>query len=274
MRRPRITITLKENLIKQLDNIIDNKVIRNRSNAIEYVLEQYFSNNVTTGVIITSEFSDFVNPALPRSLVKIKGKANIEYILESFAVAGLQRAIICTDTVNEIRDYLSTKNIPIVIEYIEQKKDLGGTALALNLLKDKIKEQSFVLYYGHDLVDINLNDLIKYHGGTSAVCSIALTSVIDPRKWGMIKMKGSLITEFFEKPNQEQAVSHLVHSGVFVMNKEIFEYIAKPGTVNIERDVLPILAQEKKLNGYVFDGQWYDIGKKEMYDKAVEHWLK
>ncbi|MBI3291068.1 hypothetical protein HYZ76_02180, partial [Candidatus Falkowbacteria bacterium] len=52
MDRNRLTITLKKDILKQLDEYIDGARIRNRSHAIEYVLSKYFAPKIKKAVIL------------------------------------------------------------------------------------------------------------------------------------------------------------------------------------------------------------------------------
>jgi NDP-sugar pyrophosphorylase family protein len=270
MKRSRITITLQKEILDLIDNIIDNKEIRNRSNAIETVLSDYFSVGLKTAVILTSGRNTAANGQL-RCLVDVKNKKIIDYTLELLDNYKIEKIIICSDNLQAIKGHLKKiKYNDKKIIYVSQKKNLGGTALALKLLKKRVSS-TFLVIYGDVLVDINLDDFINFHNKTRGIVSMALTSVVNPKLWGMIKMSGNQITAFQEKPEAKEIESHLVNSGVFICETEIFDYIKKTGK-SLEQDVLPLLSLENKLKGYVFDGQWYDTGEKNMYKKALVNW--
>ncbi len=270
MRRLRLTITLKEEIVKLLDTIADGKKIRNRSNAIESILESFFSSHIKTGVILSSGFS-LIQKQTPECLLKIQDKTLIKYHLDLFQSANLERVIICSDHIEKIKKTVDPALYSFKIVYIKQKSNLGGAAKALKSLEKELKKDEFILLYGDVLVDINLLDFVHFFKNSNSVCTVALTSVLNPKEWGMIKMKGTQITEFQEKPNEVYIPSYLVNSGVFIFHPDIFSYLNKQ-TSSLERDILPILAKNNKLKGYVFDGQWFDTGKKEMYDKAESQW--
>ena len=40
----------------------------------------------------------------------------------------------------------------------------------------------------------------------------------------------------------------------------------------VEYDIYPKLAAEGKLFGYPFQGQWFDTGTHEAYEKAIKEW--
>ncbi len=100
---------------------------------------------------------------------------------------------------------------------------------------------------------------------------MGVTSVDKSSDWGVVNLKGSNIVEFSERPEEKSNISHLINAGVYVMNPEIFEYI-KTASKSLEIDVLPKLAKEKNLSGYSLEGQWFDVGSLENYEKAVKEW--
>ena len=40
----------------------------------------------------------------------------------------------------------------------------------------------------------------------------------------------------------------------------------------LEKDVFPQLVEHRKLFGYMFAGQWFDVGEPEIYKQAVKEW--
>jgi NDP-sugar pyrophosphorylase family protein len=40
----------------------------------------------------------------------------------------------------------------------------------------------------------------------------------------------------------------------------------------LEKDVIPRLIGAGKIRGYLFDGQWFDVGTPEIYQRAIREW--
>ncbi|MBI2141594.1 NDP-sugar synthase [Candidatus Woesearchaeota archaeon] len=102
--------------------------------------------------------------------------------------------------------------------------------------------------------------------------TIALTTVDNPSMYGVARMQGGKILEFVEKPKKDEAPSNLINSGLYMMEPEVLDYIKSDGFSMLEKDVFPKLAQEGKLFGYPFSGQWYNTGTLELYEKAIKEW--
>ena len=44
------------------------------------------------------------------------------------------------------------------------------------------------------------------------------------------------------------------------------------GFVMLEKAIFPKLAEQGRLFGYPFSGQWFDTGNMERYNKALKKW--
>ena len=87
---------------------------------------------------------------------------------------------------------------------------------------------------------------------------MALTSAENVSMWGLARLVGSRIMEYEEKPVAPKTKSHLVNAWIYVMEPGIFSFI-KRDAVKLESEVFPRLAEESRLVGYPFEGQWMDI---------------
>ena len=100
---------------------------------------------------------------------------------------------------------------------------------------------------------------------------MALSTVADPSRFGVAKIRGSLILDFVEKPKKGTEPSKLVHSGCNIIHPGVVRTIS-PGQVSIEKDIFPKVIAESKLFGYPFEGQWFDTGTPEAYEEVLKKW--
>ena len=66
-------------------------------------------------------------------------------------------------------------------------------------------------------------------------------------------IKNNLVNKFIEKPKGEAG---WVNGGFFVLSKGIFKYISK-SNCTWEKEPLEMLARNKQLDAFKFDGFWY-----------------
>lgn len=278
MKRERVTITLREDLLKRVDEVIDDEKIRTRSHAIEYLLTQSLKSSVRTALILAGGKGVRMKPLteeLPKSLLPVQQKPILEYQIELLRAAEIRNILILIGHLGEKIQYHfgDGSRYGVRIRYIEQKSGEIGTGHALHLAQNHLSE-TFLLLYGDVLADINLTDFIQHHVSSNSNATMALTSMKYPSEYGVAKLRGEKIVEFTEKPREKAALSRVISAGIFAFEPQIFSYLTNRTDLALERHVFPKLASEEKLNGYLFEGQWFDIGTAEIYARAIREWGK
>ncbi|MBU0707301.1 nucleotidyltransferase family protein [Patescibacteria group bacterium] len=274
--RSRLTITLRQDILPQLDCIIDGEKIRNRSHAIEYILSQYLGPKICNALILAGGEGVKMRPftyEMPKSMIPVKGRPILQHVIEMIRGSGITDLYIIIDQKlgQKITEYFGNgSKFGVTITYLKEPAN-AGTAGALRTAKDKIKE-TFLLYYSDVLADIELRELMHFHKEVTPVLSAALTAADNPSDYGVVKLKGNKIVDFVEKPTQPDYLG-LVSAGIFIAEPEIFNYLPEHTPSSLEKDVLPRLAKQSKLSGYPFSGKWYDISTPEVYERVLKEWL-
>ncbi|MFH0961333.1 MAG: sugar phosphate nucleotidyltransferase [archaeon] len=242
MRR-RISITLKEDVLQRLDELSGETSESNRSRAIEKILEDALSPTGVPAVILAGD---------AQSLKETSGKPIILQIIAFLREMGVSKITICTTSSisSELKKVIGNAE-GTGINYSEQKEKTG-TAAALKKIKSKPKGV-FLLIYGDNFFEFNLNDLVGFHNNSGADVTAALTTVKTPTDFGVVDLQGKFITAFNEKP--KEAESHLVSTGIFVFSESIFPQISESAR-SLEKDVFPGLCAKRKLAGCVLSGKW------------------
>lgn len=271
--RTRLTITLKPELLKALDKVIDGKQIRNRSHAIEYWLGQALIPQVTKVLILVGGEGVKFRPLtyeLPKALIPIKGRPLLEHTIELLKRSGFNDIVLSVGYLGDkVREHFGDgSRFGVKISYLEQKKVNRGTAQPVREAASVVGNSTFVLIYGDVLADIDLKDLLAFHAVQRMPVTMALTSVEQPMSWGVASLKGNRVVGFSEKPKQSMSASHLVNSGIYVCEPEVFSEISA-NSERLEKDFLPALAEAGQLAGYPFSGYWYDVSTPEVYERAL-----
>ena len=275
MGRQRVTITLKNDLLKILDSTVDGEKIRNRSHAVEFLLAQSLLHRPVRVLILAGgkkvTFSRTLNE-VPKALLPINGKPLLERTIERLRAGNLTDIVISLDQAGQrIRDYFRNgSRFGVNISYIIQQPGNRGTTGPLKQAQAEMNAGTFLLIYGDVLSDIDYSDLLKYHRSqVGTVATMALTSVEHVSMWGVARLIGSRIVAFEEKPKNPKTHSHLVNAGAYVMEPSIFKYLDLDAA-KLEAGVLPRLAEEGKLGGYTFDGLWYDVSTPQAYEQVLK----
>ena len=268
----RITITIRPDILKKMDKMIDKAAIRNRSHAAEQLILRGLSKTDLDTVVIMAGGDDArlrpITYEIPKPLIPIRGRPILEHqinMLKRFDI----RNIILTVGKNyeKIAEYFGNgSKFGINLEYVIEKQ-ATGTLGSLCFLKDRIKDTFGVLNVD-TLVSPNIPDMYGFHKDQNTLATILLASVPDPHGFGVVSMRGSKILDFVEKPNKMQ--SHLVNCGFYILEPDIIKLIKRSRFMT--QDLFKILAKENKLCGFLHDGDVFDVVTHEGYGKAIKQW--
>jgi glucose-1-phosphate adenylyltransferase len=139
---------------------------------------------------------------------------------------------------------------------------------------------------------MDLRDLLKKHIDSGAAITIATTTVsrTDASALGILKVdKNNRITEFMEKPGPTLDISdyrapaelctgkaekgewYLGSMGIYVFNAQAMEDSLANELTDFGKEVIPAMINSAKVNAYVFDGYWEDIGTiRNFYETNLE----
>jgi len=213
---------------------------------------------------------------IPKPLLPVKRKPIINYLVDLFFKQGIKdiTVLINKDFRSEFdwwkkRYYPTTSNNSPKITFFEETEPLG-TFGGFWQLKNELSESDFFVSNGDELKRINLKKMLDFHQKKKLPATIALVKVPNPQDYGVVLSKNGLVQEFLEKPKNPP--TKYINSGLYLLNREIFDYHPGPKFSMIENDLFPRLAKERKLAGFKFNGKWMDCGNWERYSKAVQTW--
>ena len=117
------------------------------------------------------------------------------------------------------------------------------------------------------LTDIDLTAFVKAHRDASASASIALKHVDNPLEFGIvITQADGTIERFLEKPSWGEVFSDTINTGIYVLEPDVFDFIAENEVVDFSSDVFPALLEAgHTMHGHVIDDYWEDVGTLESY---------
>ena len=162
----------------------------------------------------------------------------------------------------------SAQRMSIAYVYEEEPLDTGGAIK--NVEASLTPGETFLVFNGDVLTDLDLTEMLRYHRETGSICTISLTPVEDPSHYGVVDMdRAGRIERFTEKPKREEATSNWINAGTYVMEPEVLAGIPSGQRWSVERAVFPdLLTKGRTLYGYRSQAYWMDIGTPEKYMQA------
>lgn len=206
---------------------------------------------------------------IPKPMLKVAGKPILQYVVENLKQNGLDDLIFTVGYKKEqIVEYFGNgERFGVRIEYLVEKTP-QNTAGSILPYKGRLDEP-FAVVMGDHVSTVPLRKMIDFHRQNKAVATIALLPHPTRIEFGVVKLNGHAVAEFIEKP----VVEHLISIGMYVLDPSIFGYIKEKE--DFARQVFPrLLAQGQRINGYVTEGRWDDVGRISDYDRLNEEMEK
>lgn len=205
---------------------------------------------------------------LPKPMVPICGKPFTQYQLELMKKHNITEVIFSLGYKWDsfMNHFSDGADMGMNIKYVVEAHPLG-TAGAIKNVEEYLDDNTFLVFNGDILSEMNLTEIVNMHKANHAHCTIALTPVDNPTIYGVVELDAnSGITRFTEKPRPEEVRSNLINAGLYVLEPYILDRMEKGKNYSIERQIFPeLLSEGKPMLGYHYTGYWMDIGTPEKY---------
>ena len=206
----------------------------------------------------------------PKPLISLVNRPMMEHIVRLLKRHGFDDIVVTVAFMPQtIRSYFGDgAEFGARMVYATEETPLG-TAGSVRNAKDELDEP-FLVISGDVLTDIDLGAIVDFHKDRGALATIALKSMENPLEFGIVITRddGS-IERFLEKPGWGQVFSDTVNTGIYVLEPEIFDFIAEGESVDFSDDVFPALLEAgKPVFGYEAEGYWEDVGTLDAYLQA------
>jgi mannose-1-phosphate guanylyltransferase/phosphomannomutase len=207
---------------------------------------------------------------MPKPMMHLANRPMMEHIVQLLQKHGFDDIVVTVAFMaNNIRSYFGDgSEFGVRMVYATEETPLGTAGSVRNAM-DELDER-FLVISGDVLTDIDLSRIVEFHEQRGAMATIGLTAVENPLEFGIvITNEDGTIERFLEKPGWGQVFSDTVNNGIFVLEPEIFDFIAPDRPVDFSSEVFPaLLEQRKPLYGYVCEGYWEDVGTLAAYVSA------
>jgi NDP-sugar pyrophosphorylase family protein len=267
--KTRLTITLPPDLLKSIDSLVDKITIRNRSHAIENLIRQSISSNISTAVILAGG-SHHGNE---NTLLKLVADENLfVHQVNHLKKYDIKNIIVCLNKKEEDlqKTFGNGSTLGVSIQYSFEATDLGTAGALKKASKYFNNQESVVVLHGDILTSIALDELIDFHLAEEAAVTLAVKPRIGKKELGQVYVQGSRVTTF-AKSGIDSEIS-IINTGVYILSCEVISSLPQNECLYLETDVFPKLAQEGKLRAFIFQGIWYDISTEDQYQKALKIW--
>ncbi len=209
--------------------------------------------------------------ALPKPLVPLANIPAMDILIEHLSSFGINNIIANTYYKSEIIQN-HYRNSRFCIDFISEN-ELSGTAGGLKKCQFFFNRgEDFIVMSGDGLSDIDIDKAYESHKKSNAIATIVLKEVEKCKVniYGIVvRDESGYVKSFQEKPKIEDAKSTLANTGIYIFNYKIFDYIPEFTFYDFAKNVFPnLLKSGEKINTFILDGYWSDIGSIEQYKKS------
>jgi mannose-1-phosphate guanylyltransferase len=227
---------------------------------------------------------------LPKPMIPVLGKPVMAYLIEHLRKHGVTEIMVNVSHLHEkIEEYFGEgEQYGVQIGYSFEgytKEDGEVVAVPIGSAGGMKKIQEFggffddttIVLCGDALIDLDLKAALAEHRRKGAVASVITKEV----PWDKVSSYGVVvtdqngrITQFQEKPKQEEALSNFISTGIYIFEPEVIDLIPSGVEFDIGSQLFPLLAEK----GMPFYAQgrpfnWLDIGSVSDYWEVLQNVL-
>jgi len=208
----------------------------------------------------------------PKGLIPVLNRPFLAYQLDLLKEGGVRDVVLAAG--KSAREWESAlrgvtpKGLKLHFAYEPAPLGTGGAIrFAFDTIDRKKKITDPVLAFNGDVFfDLDIHAFEAFHVRRKSLCTIALTKVEDPSRFGVVKTgAGGRVHQFIEKP-QRPVGTRMVNAGAYVLDPEWLRRMPSGRPVSIERESFPgTLDRGEPMFGFPMKGYWNDIGTLTTY---------
>tara|TARA_B110000003_G_scaffold224369_1_gene224923 strand:+ start:583 stop:1290 length:708 start_codon:yes stop_codon:yes gene_type:complete len=205
---------------------------------------------------------------LPKPLLPVGNKSILDINIKQLALSGIDNIIIAAGYLGELIEAVigNGDKYGIKITYSYEDEPLG-TVGGLGLMKNLL-EECFIVMNGDILHDLDFNILFNHHANGKKHVTITTFKQQHTVRLGVLDINNDEIVNYIEKPTNE----YIVSLGIYVIDKIIVDEFVKEGEyLDFPALINKMIGNQKKINPFLHQGLWIDIGTTEEYLHLIEN---
>jgi len=202
---------------------------------------------------------------IPKSLLKVGGKAIIDYNLERLEHFGVENFHINVNYLAEqIEAHFKIEKDGIRINCVREPKYLG-TMGSVKFIENFHHEM--VLVMNSDLfTNIDFEEFYIHHIEQDADLTVAAIPYSISVPYGIFDLDESTIKGLREKPT----FNYYANGGIYLVRRKLFDLIPEDTFFDATDFIEMLIARGYKVSHFPLIGYWIDIGKPEDFKKVQE----
>ena len=225
-------------------------------------------------VILVGGFGTRLRPltlTTPKNLLPVVHTPMVERVIQHLAGHGITEAVLALGYKPDafLDAYPDGTCAGVHLRYAVEDEPLD-TAGAIRFAAGEAGiDDRFVVVNGDILTDLDVTRLVRFHGASGAEGTIALHTVEDPSRYGVVVTDvAGQVEAFVEKPERDEAPSLQINAGTYVFEPSVLGRIPVGRRVSVERETFPDMVESGSLYALEGGAYWLDAGTPETYLQA------
>lgn len=225
-------------------------------------------------VVLVGGFGTRLRPltlTIPKNLLPVVHVPMVERVVAHLGAHGVTEAVLSLgykpDTF--LAAYPDGDCAGVKLSYAVEDEPLD-TAGAIRFAAGEAGiDERFVVVNGDVLTDLDITRLVRFHDASGAEGTIALHTVEDPSRYGVVVTDvAGQVEAFVEKPDRDEAPSLQINAGTYVFEPSVLGRIPVGRRVSVERETFPAMVESRTLYALEGNAYWLDAGTPETYLQA------
>ena len=202
-------------------------------------------------------------PNLPKPMAPIGKRPFLEILLESLASKGFDRIVLSLGYMaDKVSTHFGSSYAGMEIDYVVEESPLG-TGGAVRLALTKCQESKVFIFNGDTFLDIEASGLSNLQD--SSAPWIVATEIKDTNRYGCLLVEDNRLLGFAEKKSVGPG---LINAGCYLLDKSSLDEFPLYSPFSLETDFFMNIVTEVRVQVFVSEGKFIDIGIPEDYELA------
>ena len=201
----------------------------------------------------------------PKPLLKIDGKAIIDYNIEALAAAGVTDITVATRYLAEkIEKHFAKPVAGVNVKCILEAEPMG-TIGAASFLKKSDDGETLVM--NSDLItSVSFEEMYIKHSTSNSDITIAVVPYQVAVPYAILTLDGEKVVGLEEKPSY----SYYANAGIYMIKNSVLSSIPSSGKTDATDLIERVISQGGNVAYYPIKGTWIDVGSPTDFRQASE----
>ncbi len=216
---------------------------------------------------------------IPKPLIEVAGQPLILYNLLLLKKAGVKEVVINLHHLgNQIQSRLGDGSRYGLKIHYSNESEILGTGGGVKAAEKFLKNESFYLLNADVMIDLDLIKLWKFHQSHPALATLVVAPEFreDITRWVYVD-PDQRIQAIAAHPPSIASCEKTIFTGVQILEPALFDVLPFHKKACLVQDgYLPLLEKGRRLNGWIHQDYWRDVGTLERYEgvknEFQNHW--